>query len=54
MADGHAILEFLPASGLSGSVPLNLEQLGTLILRLGQARADMVTNSARHRSKASR
>ncbi len=38
-----ASLELLPASGLEGEIKLNLEQLGTLIARLGQARATMVS-----------
>ena len=43
--DGRAVLELLPASGLQGNVPLNLDQLSTLILRLGQARATMLAHA---------
>ncbi len=38
----EASLELLPASGLQGEIKLTLEQIGTLIARLGQARATMV------------
>ncbi len=42
----EASLELLPASGLQGEIKLNLEQIGTLIARLGQARATMVAKMA--------
>lgn len=38
----RAELRLLPASGVSGTVPLTLDQLTTLILRLGQARSEML------------
>ena len=41
----EAILELLPASGLAGEIRLSLEQLGTLIARLGQARATLVSKA---------
>lgn len=37
-----ARLSLLPASGLTGDIDLTLEQLGTLIARLGEARAAML------------
>ena len=40
-----AALEMLPASGMQGEVRLNLDQIGTLITRLGQARATMVAKT---------
>ena len=42
----EASLELLPPSGLQGEIKLTLEQLSTLIARLGQARATMVAKSA--------
>ena len=39
----EATLELLPASGLQGEVKLDLDQISTLIGRLGQARATMVS-----------
>ncbi len=41
-----ASLELLPASGLQGEIALTLDQITTLIARLGQARATMVAKTA--------
>ncbi len=38
----EATLEMLPASGMTGQITLTLEQITTLIARLGQARATMI------------
>ena len=39
----EATLELLPASGLHGEIHLTLEQLSTLILRLGEARTALMS-----------
>lgn len=40
----QTVLEMLPASGVEGRIQLDLSQLDTLIGRLGEARAAMVSN----------
>ena len=39
----EATLELLPASGLHGEIHLTLEQISTLILRLGEARTALMS-----------
>lgn len=39
----EATLEFLPASGLEGAIRMTLEQISTLILRLGEARTALMS-----------